>query len=258
MDACRGAVLCTIFREGTRPYRHERSVSLDKRQERPHWFVVVALLVAPTYGCEFVTDDAVVKECVAACDDPICGGDRGADAYDCQILESARLANEPDPMVFKSQISLESNFSLYAVSPDSPCDGGREPGWTEPETKSFGLMQLTPACGWLPNARLADGHPNLAHEEDAALWPTSVFNPAINITEGVRAIMVDRANVRRDYPGCTDDDYTLMALGAFNQGENAVSGCGLPMMSLSAQNYVRIVLSRYMELAGRAHWPYPY
>jgi len=225
--------------------------------------VVTVVAVGPC-GCEFVTDDAASGSAVAAddfvpdCDDPIRAGARATDAYDCQILESAAEAHEPDPMVFKAQISLESNFGLYAISPDSPCGENRQPGWTVAETKSFGLMQLTPACGWLPDARLPDGHPNLAHEDDSALWPTSVFNPKMNITEGVRAIVVNRASVKQHFPGCSDNDYTLMALGAFNQGENAISGCGLTMMASNAQTYVRTVLAKYLDMAGRAHWPNRY
>ena len=157
-------------------------------------------------------------------------------------------------MIFKAQVSLESNFDLRAISPDMPCD--QEPGWTVDESKSFGLMQLTPACGWLMKARLANGHPNLERDEASALWATSVFNPTLNVEEGIRAIQVARASMKRKFPGCNDVQYTKMSLSAFNQGESSVTGCGA--VNVAGTNYIAAVLLRYQTLARAAAYPYPY
>jgi hypothetical protein len=219
------------------------------------------LLATALVGCEFAGDStqAAADKCGMR---PMCGGAADPlytcsdqwDAYDCQVLELAAAAGEPDPMIFKAQISLESNFEVYAISPDSPCK--TPAGWTDAESKSFGLMQLTPACGWLKQARLPDNHPNLEQDMAAPGWATSVFNPLINVDEGVRAIQVDRASVMKAYPGCTVAQYTLMALAAFNQGQSSVSGC--TQINAAGMNYIYYVRTRYENLAQAANWPIPY
>jgi hypothetical protein len=212
-------------------------------------------------GCEFAGSDSGNEPDKCGMP-PACGGKPDPlftcsgqwDDYDCQVLELAAAAGEPDPMIFKAQISLESNFQVYAISPDSPC---RTPvGWTDAESKSFGLMQLTPACGWLKQARLPDNHPNLEMDMSAPGWATSVFNPIINVNEGVRAVQVDRMNVTMSYPGCTVPQYTKMALAAFNQGENAVTGCD--KISIGGLSYISAVMTRYQSLARSANWTSPY
>jgi len=225
------------------------------------------LLTGVLSGCEFLSDSSSGADAGMPMPVPDCDGDGnpddplyatiGSNEYDCQVIKSANDFQEPDPMIFKAQISLESSFVLLAVSPDSPCGTNTAQGWTDAESKSFGLMQLTPACGWLKDALLPDGHPNLEKDQAAAGWTTSVFNPALNLAEGVRAISVNRAKVR-EIPGCTDDEYTMMALGAFNQGDNAVTGCGLAGMTMNARTYTNTVLGRYRDLAIRAHWPVRY
>jgi hypothetical protein len=225
------------------------------------------LLLAMVAGCEFVGETTnPVSGGPGVCDGvPQCAADAGnpdplhtcnvsLDAYDCNILALTAAAAEPDAMIFKAQVALESNFQVFAISGDSPC--GIKAGWTDMESKSFGLMQLTPACGWLNGALLPDGHPNMTQDVSSPEWATSVFNPDVNIAEGVRAIVVGRAGVMRRYPGCTEAEYTKMALGGFNQGSRAVTGCNL--MSPGATTYVRNVLSRYFDLARNAAWPNPY
>jgi soluble lytic murein transglycosylase-like protein len=156
-------------------------------------------------------------------------------------------------MIFKAQVGLESNFTVYAISPDQPC---RIPaGWTVDEAKSFGLMQLTPACRWLLGARLANGHPNMETDPNADLWATSVFNPTINVGDGVHAITVDRASVMSNFPGCSEEDYTKMALATFNRG-SAVTGCN--QMTAGAATYVSNVMANYASLARSANWPNRY
>jgi hypothetical protein len=117
-------------------------------------------------------------------------------------------------------------------------------------------MQLTPACGWLKNALLPDGHPNLTQDSTDPLWATSVFNPVVNVGEGIRALAVNRAELKKTFPGCTEPQYTRMALGGFNQGSNAITGCN--QMRADANGYVLNVLAHYRELALAAGWTNPY
>ncbi len=219
-----------------------------------------AMVAAALSGCEFGSPDPV-RACGArptcganAAPDPLysCAGER--DTYDCQILALAEAANEPDPMIFKAQIVVESNFNVFAISPDAPCNV--KEGWTGEESRSFGLMQLTPACGWLKAARLPDGRPNLERDASSELWSTSVFNPVVNVNDGVQAMQIDRAEMKNTFPGCTEADYTQMTLAAFNQGGNSVTGCN--QMSPAAAVYVAKIIGQYSVIASDAQWPNPY
>ena len=191
---------------------------------------------------------------VPPCDDPLRTGVQEQDLYDCEVMASVATVVEPDPMMFKAMIGASSAFNVFAVSPDSPC--GIRPGWTSDESKSFGLLQLTPACGFLKSALLPDGHPNLTMDMQSPLWATSVFEPGVNLLEGVRAIHLSRQQATTAFPGCTESQFTLMAVGMFFQGQSAILGCG--MMSPAAENAVAVVLRSYAPLARQAGWPYPY
>jgi hypothetical protein len=176
------------------------------------------------------------------------------DVYDCTILDLAARYGHPDPMMVKAQVAQESSFQIFSISPDSPC--GTHAGWTDAESKSFGLIQVTPACGEATAALLPDGHPNLTMDMQSPMWATSVFNPDLNLGEGVKSITGSLKALRTKYPGCTDAQYVLMSAGAFNSGDNAVTGCA--MFNTRAQNYVTAVLGHYGTFAKAAGWPNPY
>ena len=186
--------------------------------------------------------------------DPLKTNSTRVDAYDCTILDLSARYGHPDPMMVKAQIQQESSFDIFSISPDSPC--GTHAGWTDAESKSFGLIQVTPACGEATAALLADGHPNLTMDMQSVLWATSVFNPAVNLSEGVKSIVGSLKALRAKYAGCTDAQYVLMSAGAFNSGDNAVTGCA--MFNARAQSYVNAVLSHYGPYAKAAGWPNPY
>jgi hypothetical protein len=190
----------------------------------------------------------------APASDPLKINNARDDAYDCTILDLSARYGHPDPMMVKSQIQQESSFQIFSISPDSPC--GTHAGWTDAESKSFGLIQVTPACGEATAALLPDGHPNLTMDMQSAMWATSVFNPALNLGEGVKSITGSLKALRAKYPGCTDPQYILMSAGAFNSGDNAVTGCA--MFNARAQSYVDAVLSHYHPFAKAAGWPDPY
>jgi len=230
---------------------------------KPVYVILAAGTAFVASACEFASDPSAPPPpprtimCAAGLD-PLETGGALVDSYDCTILDKAELYGHPDPMLVKAQIQQESVFSIFSVSPDSPC--GIEIGWTDAESKSFGLMQVTPACGEARGTLLLTGplagHPNLTTDIEADLWATSVFNPTVNIDEGVQTMNRNLATMKTDHPGCTDAEYALMSAGAFNSGPRAVLGCG--MFNDRAQSYVTAVLGHYAGFAQRAGWLNPY
>jgi hypothetical protein len=186
--------------------------------------------------------------------EPLKTGNGNVDAYDCTLINLAAQYKDPDPMMAKAQIQQESGFNMFATSPDSPC--GDPAGWTDAESKSFGLIQVTPACGETPAALLPNGHPNLDTDTTSTLWASSIFNPAINLEEGMRSISGSLRALEITYPGCTMAQYVEMSAGAFNSGNSAVTGCAA--FNSRAQGYVNSVLGHYQTFASSAHWPDPY
>jgi hypothetical protein len=71
-------------------------------------------------------------------DDPV------YDQFDSYIINATGHNEITDKMMAKSIIMQESDFNIFAVSPDIPC--GLIYGWIDYESISFGLMLLTPAC----------------------------------------------------------------------------------------------------------------
>src|SRR5450432_2543571 len=132
--------------------------------------------------------------------DPLKTNKAKVDAYDCAVLAESTKWGMPDPMIVKSQIQQESSFDVFAISGDSPC--GIKQGWTDAESKSFGLIQTTPACGEAKSALLANGHPNLTMDMQSNLWATSVFNPTLNLDEGVKTDTDSLKALKKKYADC--------------------------------------------------------
>jgi len=147
------------------------------------------------------------------------------DVADCSILKWAAEYDEPDPMIIKAMIYGESRFDYAATGcPNLPC--GIPDGWTEAEAHCYGMMQIVPACGAIAgDAGLSsDGHPNLTTDTTSPDFENSVYNPDVNIHIGVAGFAGNRAEVKTLFPGCTEDQYTLMALGNLaNHG--STTGC---------------------------------
>jgi hypothetical protein len=178
-----------------------------------------------------------------------------ADAYDCQILRYSARASEPDAMIFKAIIYVESRFDYTAVGCHNTC--GCPFGWTEAECGCCGLMQsLAPACPedegditWLP-----DGHPDVTTAPSSPDWSGSVFNPDVNIRRGIEHIASNRAAVQQQFPGCSEEQYTLMAIGNFNHYGSARS------CTVYNTDYADAVLAAYhtySAAAGYQEHPYP-
>jgi hypothetical protein len=223
-----------------------------------HRFYLLLSCALQVSGCEFGGESGkltpvtrVAKTCGAA-PDPLEGGYH--DDYDCVILDSVNRLGHPDAMLMKAQIEQESGFNPGAISPDSPC--GIHLGWTEAESKSFGLTQVTPACGEGSGLLRPDGHPNLTTDPTSDLWPTSAYNPVANINEGVGACVRFLARMKTRWPGCSDAQYNLMSAGAYNSGDDAVTGCA--MYIPRASDYVSAVLGHYVVFAASAGWHNPY
>jgi hypothetical protein len=139
------------------------------------------------------------------------------DAFDCAILKWAAYYKEPDPMIFKAIIYVESRFDDTSVAcTNDPC--GIPAGWTASESGCFGLMQVVPACGGDPNdaGLLPNGHPNLTSEAGVGGWSGSVFNPDVNIEIGISGVAGNRTQEEKKFAGCTVDQYTMMAIGDYN------------------------------------------
>ncbi|MGZ3474732.1 MAG: transglycosylase SLT domain-containing protein [Polyangiales bacterium] len=169
------------------------------------------------------------------------------DAFDCEILKWSAAYAEPDPMLFKAIIYVESRFDKTSVAcTNDPC--GTPSGWTKAETGCYGLMQIVPACGSTPHGDglLPNGHPNLTTDTAASGWAGSIFNPDVNIEIGIAGIAGNRAQVVKSFAGCTVDQYTMMAVGNYNS-YGSTKSC-----TVYNADYTKIVLDAYKQYATAA------
>ena len=172
------------------------------------------------------------------------------DAFDCPILEWTAKYNEPDPMIFKAIIYVESRFDQTAVAcPNMPC--GTPSGWTSAESGCYGLMQVVPACGDDPGdaGLLSNGQPNLTTDTSASGWATSIFNPEVNVEIGISGVAGNRAQVEKQFPGCTVDQYTMMAVGNYNS-YGSTKSC-----TQYNSAYDGPVITAYQQYAAAAGYP---
>jgi hypothetical protein len=171
------------------------------------------------------------------------------DVFDCPILKWTAQYREPDPMIFKAIIYVESRFDNEAVAcPNLPC--GTPTGWTASESGCFGLMQIVPACAGPVTAPLLlpNGHPDLERDASAPDWASSVFDPDMNIHVGIAGIADNRAQVMKQFSGCTTDQYTMMAVGNFNS-YGSTKSC-----TVYNTDYDNLVLDAYKQYSTAAGW----
>ena len=177
------------------------------------------------------------------------------DAFDCAILQWTAKYSEPDPMIFKAIIYVESRFDDTSVAcPNLPC--GTPSGWTAAESGCYGLMQVVPACGDDPGdaGLLSSGQPNLTTDTTSGLWATSIFNPDVNIEIGISGVAGNRAQVQKQFPGCTVDQYTLMAVGNYNS-YGSTKSC--TVYNTAYDDSVLTAYKQYAAAAGYPAHPYP-
>ncbi len=179
---------------------------------------------------------------------------QSVDLADCPILTYTAKYGEPDAMVFKAIIYVESRFQYDATAcTNLPC--GTPTGWTSAESQCFGLMQVVPACGSLPDnaGLLANGHPNLTTDMSAAAFATSIFNPTVNVEVGIAGVANNRMQEKQKFSGCTEDQYTMMAVGDFNS-YGSTKSC----TDYNTQ-YDDLVITAYKQYAAAANWTaHPY
>jgi hypothetical protein len=181
---------------------------------------------------------------------PLLWNGNSVDAYDCPILEYTAKYDEPDAMIFKAMLYVESRFQYDAVgcTDNGPCCP--EIGWSAAECACLGMMQNGPDCGATSGLGLrSDGHPNMETNPDCAAFTNSVFNPVVNIEIGISRVSRNRARMMEDFPGCTEDQYTMMAVGEYQRYRST--------QSCTAYNfgYDSAVLEAYNEYSAAAGWP---
>jgi peptidoglycan/xylan/chitin deacetylase (PgdA/CDA1 family)/3D (Asp-Asp-Asp) domain-containing protein len=182
--------------------------------------------------------------CVLPTPQFISTGNLTRDQFDSYIINASEYYAIPDKLMVKSLIMQESSFNPFLISSDIPC--GIPEGWTDQESRSFGLMQITPACG-----EVGGGNPNLATDPNSPSWATSVFNPEYNINQGVMELSRLFFTMKSKFPECTNEQHMLMALGAYNSGEKAIEGCN--SWSDRADNYIMNVIEHHRTLSERAN-----
>jgi hypothetical protein len=198
----------------------------------------------------------VVKPKAEVCDvDPLKTGltaeqtGVSADFADCSILKWTAYYKEPDPMIVKAMIYGESRFDYAADGcTNLPC--GVPDGWSDEEAHCFGLMQIVMACSPIKGVGFqANGRPDLELSAAASDFANSAFNPDVNVHIGVAGFANNRAQVEKQYPGCTEDQYTLMALGDLSS-YGSTTGC-----TQYITDYINYILPGYYTYAKAAGYP---
>ena len=209
------------------------------------------------HGGDTATDGGSTPPDVGTCDPdplktnlpPLFNGN-SVDMYDCPILTHTAKYNEPDAMIFKAIIYVESRFQFDAIgcTGNSGCCPQRH--WTGNECACLGAMQTGPECsGSSTLGLLPDGHVDLDWDQSSSDWDNSVFNPEVNIELGIAGIAGNRAQVKQQFPGCTEDQYTMMAIGNFNS-YGSTKGC-----TDYNTTYDNAVLDAYKQYSAASGWP---
>lgn len=180
--------------------------------------------------------------------------DLSVDIYDCPIVEFTPKYNEPDAMIFKAMVYVESRFQNDAIgcTGRGPCCP--EVGWTGDECGCLGVMQNGPECGASSGlGLLSNGHPNMQTDPNCADFTNSVFYPVVNIEIGISRIARNRERMMQNFPGCAEDQYTMMAVGEYHSYQSTQS------CTVFNFDYDRAVLEAYNEYSAAAGWPaHPY
>jgi hypothetical protein len=221
----------------------------------------VLVLVLAACGGGGTGSDVDAQIVTGACDtDPLHTGlvaqqtGVSVDAFDCQILEWTAHYGEPDPMIFKAIIYVESRFDQTSIAcTNLPC--GQPAGWSTMEAGCLGLMQIVPACNGTPDnsGMLPNGHPDMTTDTSSADWPNSIFNPENNVKIGIYGLHDNRMQEKTKFAGCTEDQYTLMAMGDYNS-YGSTKSC--TQLNTSYDNLVLDAYDMYAQAAGYTKRPY--
>ena len=179
-------------------------------------------------------------------------GNSRYDWWDGAIINASTRYGFPDPFFIKAQMYHESEMNNLVMSKVAPC--GIPAGWTDGESRAYGLMQITPSCtGYFIGG---NGRPNLVKDKTSPYWPTSAYHPGNNLYTGVHIMASILRGLKTQFPGCKATDYVLMAAAAYNAGPRHVTGCG--QWSTTGGAYVQKVTGRYRELGLLANVAYPF
>ena len=96
---------------------------------------------------------------------------------------------------------------------------------------------------------LPNGHPDLDTNPGSPDWANSCLQPRVNIELGIAGIACNRAQAEEQFPGCTEDQYTLMAVGNFND-YGSTKSC-----TVYNTAYDDSVLTAYKQYSAAAGWP---
>jgi hypothetical protein len=111
-------------------------------------------------------------------------------------------------------------------------------------------MQTGPQCNATSTlGLLANGHVDLDKDTTSPDWANSVFNPVVNVELGIAGIADNRAQVKKQFPGCTEEQYTMMAVGNYNN-YGSTKSC-----TVYNTQYDNSVLDAYKQYATAAGWP---
>jgi hypothetical protein len=157
-------------------------------------------------------------------------------------------------MIFKAIVYVESRFQADEVGCTGNTNCCPAKGWTNEECGCLGTMQAGPACnGTSALGLLANGHPDLEKDPNSLDYANSVFNPSVSIELGVAGIAGNRAQVKKQFPGCTEEQYTLMAIGNFNS-YGSTKSC-----TVYNTGYDDSVLDTYKQYSAASGWAtHPY
>ena len=73
---------------------------------------------------------------------------------------------------------------------------------------------------------LASGRPNLTQNQADPLWPSSVYNPALNIDRGVHAIAEAFHYFKERFPSCPNSTLVKMAGAGYVGNWEEINSCG--------------------------------
>jgi hypothetical protein len=85
------------------------------------------------------------------------------------------------------------------------------------------------------------------------LWSGSIFNPDVNIEIGISGVAGNRAQVEKQFPGCTADQYTMMAVGNYNS-YGSTKSC--TVYNTAYDDLVIMAYQQYATAAGYAAHKY--
>lgn len=205
------------------------------------------------FGTALLAAMLTVSGQASAIDNYLATGVQIYDGYDMAIISQAEDLGHPDARLLKSQAWWESDqtFDAFSTSQDTPC--GDPEGWGYMYTHSYGLFQVTPACGeGVPHMLRFSGKPNLVTSPTSALFSSSVYNPVLNIYVAVKSITEGFEHFKALWPTCPVPVLAKHAAAGWVGNWEEMTSCG-DFGNSNMQDYLTNVIGFYETYYG----PYP-